>query len=81
MSSEAISIIGSYVVTNLPDLEVLVGDLPLHDSLEVDDSLMAQTLWFYFFWYSYPGLVQLKGLSHHDIFFLEFSLDSLNHLQ
>ncbi|GKB79808.1 hypothetical protein Tco_0946703 [Tanacetum coccineum] len=37
MSSEAISIIGSYVVIDLPDLEVLVGDLPLDDSLEVDD--------------------------------------------
>ncbi|GKD76461.1 hypothetical protein Tco_1339082, partial [Tanacetum coccineum] len=28
---------GSSAVTDLPDLEVLAGDLPLDDSLEVDD--------------------------------------------
>nr|GEW24980.1 hypothetical protein [Tanacetum cinerariifolium] len=34
---DAVSATGSSVVTNLPDLEVLEGDLPLYVSLEVDD--------------------------------------------
>ncbi|GJZ21187.1 hypothetical protein Tco_0558226 [Tanacetum coccineum] len=61
--SETCSSTGSSAITNLPDLEGLVGDLPLDDFLEVDDFFDGSDSLVILFLVFLPGLVQLKGAS------------------
>ncbi|GKD08200.1 hypothetical protein Tco_1187885 [Tanacetum coccineum] len=84
MSSEVISetgsSTGSSAVTNYLDLEVLARDLPLDDSLEVDDFFDGSDSLVILFLVLLSGLVQLKGLRHHDLFFSKLSLDLLDQI-